>query len=598
VFSADTWRDSQNGIGRWRVLLEPDAAPGFPTFGVFAVDDNVQIDIDTVTVMEGYVDDVQPYLGPRGVHTELVKLTGRDYGLDLAQFYFTGARGDYRATLSGDIVRGVINSLVAIHGAGNPEITPPAAGIGNAINYEWANRTTMADGFRDICELDDHDFYVQDAVGRNLVYFPIGDPLQHLDGGGGRPDVDLIDFAVSPLGNILKLELGEELGLDLKNYFEAHAGIVDGHWTDLNGTDVVTTGWRSGVPANTTVSNNFVGGVGAPEMLNGKTSILCERDAAPAAQRLYMYLDFAALTTGYNQGGSLDLHDEGHIRYLCMAHDVDVGVPFLGNNISIGLGDNGGNIIYFYRNSSPAAAPNDQKYTADLTNDRWYEVTAQVGEHVRIGGALPSTDYWFFDVGGAPFNWWNVERIYFNTLQASPDPSWFLIDGLRIPGIEASALSQDAGSIGNYGYRMRQILRPDIKSQFELQDFSDDYVAKHRYPLESLRVTTIGQTGARYAGQSLDVVAPAFGIGDPGIGTTVEYRILKLHHSVVKNSNESDVLGFTFLTEFDLVKHEIVAGVQPLDPTRYFTSIDPQDSWTRKTRLNQRFRTNPQNYRY
>ena len=95
-------------------------------------------------------------------------------------------------------------------GGGNPAINPPAAGIGNAINYEWAPRTTIADGFKDICKLDDHDFYVPDAV-PNLTYFAIGAGAQHTA-------VNLIDIVGSANNNILKIEFDEALGLEIKNH--------------------------------------------------------------------------------------------------------------------------------------------------------------------------------------------------------------------------------------------------------------------------------------------------------------------------------------------------------------------------------------------
>jgi len=110
VLSADIWREAGNGIGRWEVVLDP-RANYWP--GVFTVDNNVRIDINGVQMMLGYIDDSKPFLSYRDIsgydigttrHTGLWKVTGRDYGMDLAQMYFTAASGDYsipvQATLS------------------------------------------------------------------------------------------------------------------------------------------------------------------------------------------------------------------------------------------------------------------------------------------------------------------------------------------------------------------------------------------------------------------------------------------------------------------------------------------------------------------
>ena len=76
VMEADIWRDTQTGIGRWQAILDPIDA--FNLFGVFNTDDAVVIAINGVTMMQGYVDDVYPYLDNRGYHTGLYRITGRD----------------------------------------------------------------------------------------------------------------------------------------------------------------------------------------------------------------------------------------------------------------------------------------------------------------------------------------------------------------------------------------------------------------------------------------------------------------------------------------------------------------------------------------
>jgi len=567
VLEADIWRDTQTGVGRWQVLMDPQVNY-WPT--LYNVDEAASISINGVLMMNGYVDDVKPYLDSRGYHTDLWLLNGRDLGLDLAQYFYKklsmgGARSDYVNTLSGNIIRDVINNMRATFGGGNPEINPPAAGIGNNIDFDWLPRMSLADGVKEIALLDNHDFYVDDAT-TNFTYFPVGSVAS---------GVTLIDFAASTTNNILELEVGEQLGLELKNYIEPFAGSLYDHYTELNGTDNAATGWNSG-NATCTVGNNTGGGYGPAgfEWLNGRNAVYCERSIAPAGNRIEMYLDFAALTTGYNQGGSVDLSDSSYIRYLAIQEDTDAGGA-LGNNVSVGLQDTGGNVIYYAR--WQANPPNKYGFTADLTNNKWYEITCHIGYDTQIQGVL-TTDYWYFDVGGAPFNWSAVDRIWFSTLQVSPNPSWFVVDGLHIPTVDVSALAQDAASIAAYGYRMRAVDRRDIVSQFELQDYADDYLAKHKDPLESIRCTASGQTGTPYAGETVEVVAPDLGVGGPNIGDTVTYRILKLHHQVVRNSRESTQEGYNFLTTYDLAKNEVDGSDQEVDTVRYYGSVDPQQA--------------------
>lgn len=595
VFEADIWRDTQNGIGRWQALLDPRGV--FSPFGIFSVDEPVAISINGVLMMNGYIDDVRPYLDSRGNHVELYQLNGRDLGMDLAQFFYkplvfdpTPTKGDYRNTLSGNIIRDIITNMqnAGIFGAGNPEINAPAAGIGGAINFEWTSRLNLADGFQAIAKLDNHDFYVDDAT-TNFIYFPIGTVAS---------GVTLIDFPASPTNNILGLEMGEALGLDMKNYVEVFAGSLDDHYTDLNGTDLATTGWNS-ANATCTVGNNYAGapapgpfGPANFEILtdNGKTSIYCERSVAPAGNRLEMYLDFGALLpvgNGYNQGGSINLEDSSHIRYLVIQDDTDAGIPNLGNNVSVGLQDTTGRRIYYW-NVVAGPAPNKQGYTGDLANNEWYEVTCHIGYDVRIAAAFPTADNWFFDVGAA-FDWNLVRYIWFSTLQASPNPSWFVVDGLQIPTVDVSALAQNVVT-PSPGYRMRAIDRRDLISQFELQDYADDYLAKYIDPLETVKLVTEGQTGTPFAGETVEVVATAFGIGGPLIGNTDTYRILALHHRVVKNSDASEYRGYNFLTEYDLVKNEVNGADQKLDPMRYYKSINPVEAQRRQVRLNQGYR--------
>jgi len=129
VTEADIWRDTQNGVGRWQAILDPAGA--FNLFGVFNFDETAEIQIDGSLMMRGYVDDIRPHLDDRGYHTGLYRLTGRDRGLDLAQFFYRnlamgGTKLLWRNTLSGSIITDVINNLQATFPASTIRQEPSA----------------------------------------------------------------------------------------------------------------------------------------------------------------------------------------------------------------------------------------------------------------------------------------------------------------------------------------------------------------------------------------------------------------------------------------------------------------------------------------
>jgi len=187
------------------------------------------------------------------------------------------------------------------------------------------------------------------------------------------------------------------------------------------------------------------------------------------------------------------------------------------------------------------------------------------------------------------FDWSNVEHIRFLS-----DPTWnqnigdfLIIDGFELPDVEVRSIAQVGPPIPDPpGTRMLDIYRPDIKNQVELDAFITDELAKHKDPVETIRITAEGQTGSHYAAQSLTVQAPS-----SGILVATQYRIFKLHHSVKLSPDESDIRGYDFITEYELVKQTIDAGTQEIDPTRIAISKAPTQALMRKIREDQRYRS-------
>jgi len=202
---------------------------------------------------------------------------------------------------------------------------------------------------------------------------------------------------------------------------------------------------------------------------------------------------------------------------------------------------------------------------------------------------------WFITTTAIPFDWSQIDRVRFISTQNMNPLDYFNIDGLQFPNAEVFSIQQDAVSQFNYGTRMREIYRPDIANQIELDAFSARKLAELKDPKETIvRAVTRGQCPNNYAAQSLDVVAPQFGIGGPAITNVERYRILRLHHRVVKNSDDSAYPGFTFTTEYELAKNQVTihtaTNTQLIDQPQVMLTGRPDWSTQEKRRLLERYR--------
>jgi len=274
--------------------------------------------------------------------------------------------------------------------------------------------------------------------------------------------------------------------------------------------------------------------------------------------------------------GRLDLSDEGVISYYFYLNRAPAG-PVL-DYFSIELADNGGNVIHWYKSPLVGPARNNKNFVNFIPNNLYYTVQTPVGTDVDIMPfALPTTDYWWFRAGAAPFNWADIRAINFTSQSPAgggaiaPNLGAFaVVDRLSIPNVEARSISADAASQGFYGRRMQEIYYPKIKSQIELDAFSTGQLAKYKDPMVTLEITASGQTGTHYAAQSLDVRAPSH-----GIPVLTVYRIMRLHHSVRLSPERNAYPGYDFITEYSLVQDQVGGSDQLIDPVRFDSSLNP-----------------------
>lgn len=519
VLQADTWRESLTGIGRWEVVLDP-----FPNFygGAFNFDDVASISINGVLMMEGYLDDAIPFLADGGVWKDHILLSGRDYGIDLALLYYTQNYENDRADW---IVQNALTGVGSEIGFASPNAAP-------LLNYKF-DRTFMAVGIRDLAQNVGYDFYVENAkVAGSAVmqFFPVGAAAQHTA-------VDLVSDLNNVGNNILGFKLGEVRGTNVANRVEAIAGFLKDHWTDLNST-AYTPVFGCAVTDNVVIFLYGKGGIEIEVVGPGATFVQ------------------AGLTFPRYDHTVIDLSARGTGRYAAFPNLTTVNKA-----TRIRLHDTNGDRIEFYRNTGKVTERTDIDSVANplWDNQEWRFIPFPYGDGTEIdwGGPAGTSDAWNA-IGGTvvtqTFNWARVNQIEFNSDAVNPQSvnDFIIIDGLDLPTVEAISVATDPAPQG--GIRMFPVYRPDIRNQVELDAFSAWKLERTQNPLESLLIASIGQTGTPYAAQSLDVRIRNY------IPTLTPYRIAELHHMVVKNSSESMEPGYTFLTEYNLVRNNLTAG--------------------------------------
>ena len=546
VIQADLWRESLTGIGTWEVILDPH--PHNWT-GVFAVDQPVSISINGVLMMAGYLDAAKPFLADTGTFTLLYRLSGRDYGLDLATLYIIA---DYRNMRADDIVQAAL-----IASGGELRFASPSAAIFQ--NYEF-NRKFLADGIQELAQNAGYDFYVDNVKAAGIVplhFFPVGIPWEHTA-------VNLTSDVGGFGNNILDFDMGETDGFNLANRVEAIAGPLNDHYTDMNVVD-----W---VGINATVTNL----VPPPTLsvLHGKSSMLVTNNTGVLNQigveltfprYNHTVLDLSASTTG---------------KYDYLVHDT-LGVT---KRVRIRLRDLNNNEIEFLRLPNWLGFTKCYQCTDQLHNDEWrtvdFPLGAEAGIEPAVVGGATVKGYWYEFAGAfvVPFDWENVDRIRFYTTTNNTNPNdYFVIDGLSLPNVEVISIATDPTPIG--GTRMLPVYRSDIKSQVELDAFAAWKLVRTQDPLENIQIVAIGQTGTPYAAQSLDIrIAPC-------IPALTQYRIFSLHHQVVKSSDESLQPGYTFITEYNLIRNELTTGgSQLITPETALFPVSPVKADIRKKR--------------
>lgn len=488
--------------------------------GIFDVEDAVELKINTVSMLKGYLDNVLPEVSNQhAAYEELIKVLGRDYGQDLANLQLTK---DYYNTAVEDIFDDALTETGA-------EITLSALSNLSSFNLSFKD-DYLLNKFTELGKLGNADFYVDDA--KALQLFALAD--------APPSGVTLQSIAGSSTNNILRIEeIGELMGFDIRNFIKVKGAQVHDHWTEGNAGN-----WEG---VNCTLTNETTLRVA------GQTSIKGTVNVNPSAQpRIDLLFPL------YNYDPYLDFSEVGSVDCSVFVHHNDVN----NHDLRVYAEDDEHHVIYYSSSVSYTTPPNV-----------WKLIKFPVGPDNTIA-ALATTNSWW-KVGGSAFTW----KIIVLGVEADGvmlENRYMILDGLSLGGIDTVALASEGAPWGGHRKRMLTLSRTDIDSQVQLQATADDELEKRRLALQKLKVTTMFQSSCHYAGQTVEVCAPSSGIGTESGGepdTTVTYRILSLHHIAAPHVNL--LKGHDAVTEFELIQHEIDAVTQKVDPLRFKLGVNP-----------------------
>lgn len=516
VRDVDIRKDKSTGIGSCTLVINNDG----DTWGdTFSPNDAVEVAINGQLMFSGCVDNVMPILDNKGVLMNWMTVTSRDDGRVLTDLYVTTDK--FIDEESGYIIDEILSE------AGDP-LTYFDPGGTPTTTYQ-CKRSYLSDAIVEIAERVGYDFYI-DTTGE-LHFFPAGTV---------DSTVDLLSVPGGGSNNLLDFEEYEQIGTDIYNSIEVHAGSVKDHWTNGNAGDWVTLLGDASVMTDYTVT-----------WMSGGASIA----VALGGLNQTVGIDFS--DGKYSQGGTLDLRELGQAS-VSVIPELGVAGTF---SFEPTLIDATGKMIRFYRTSGGSGS---KGFTTNLDASlfSWRVINFPLGEHVGNPiTATPQNGKWY---GDTDFDWENVKKIGFKIEKSViATLSNVYIDLLYIPTIEARSIREDSGvgsSIALYGKRMYSEYRKDLTTQAELDEYAEKLLELKKDPVKKFKATAVGQTGTKYAAQSVDVQAPGYGI--PAL---TDYIIVSLHH---KLHYEKDERGWMFTTEYDLAE----SGV---DATRIIYTDDP-----------------------
>ena len=519
ILEMDIWQETRK-VGRWQLILKNI---NNKWAGDLIQNDDSFLKINNVTMMAGYLDDPYPFLDEKmGVYTNKIRVLGRDYGRDLAKLYHSGGYVDTKAD----------DLLAILLTAVSSEITYDSLSTAPPVNME-RSRTYLIDWLNDTAQRVNYDAYV--TIAKMLHFFAYGTESSGVTLKSQEGEAD---------NNILSLLKGEALGFSIVNEIELTAGPVQGHWTDGNHADF-TPG------ANTSVTYDPV------ERWAGTSSIRFFTSINSYPQ---ITLDFSG--AGLYSHAGLDLSRPTEMSYY-IRH---TGVTTFFSVRPI-LEDVSGNIIEFKRGSKPFGVQQKGQTEVQVHN-KWLKLQVHIGEDsiIKNSETDDAGNHWY-NTTGSGFDWSDVKKLSWKCITATQGAASIWLDLLCIPSVEVLSAVKNQTSINEHGRSMWHDERQDIRSQIELDIIALKELNERKDEIKNLRIIADGQIESKYAGLTLEVIAPQH-----GITSLTTYRVIKLHHQVRKTAI---MKGRTFITTYDLIRNELNPVTQLYNPMRFTLAEDP-----------------------
>ena len=483
--------------------------------GVFSPQNTVDLKVNTVDFMKGYVDTITHLVyDQQDIFRHLLRVTGRNYSQDAMNLIHTESY-DYNTRID-DLLDDALNDT-------GSEITYASGSSESQMagGYE-AKDEFLINIMRDCFEREDYDGYVNAAKAFQLV------DLGNLTASG----ITLKSVAAAADNNILAIpqpiEYTEADGIPIKNYVKVIGQRVRDGYSDGNASD-----WTAGTSCS--VSND----AGTKKMGASSIKNTLTYDGVNPNK---FWLDFSgglySKTLNY-----LDWSVYGQEECMWWGRAQSPGVMV--NYCIMCLMDTTGNEISYY---------NKPFEDAGMLDDVWYWLGAPVGTECDIAVAGGQSEWkWRVNVDGN-FTW-QIEKLGFTTIVAGTGaanfPQYMWIDDMRLPE-EMVSISENGASQGSYRKRCIPIRKPYFKTQLEIDDYSAAVLAVLKDPPEYVKLQADGTAGI-IAGVNKWIPATSLTVNIPRLAINAEtWRFTKLHHIVEPRAN-LDGQGHDFITEVEAV---------------------------------------------
>lgn len=500
INKVEIWLKATDGIGRFKCQIKNNAGE---YTGAFSADDPVEIKIEDIVFLRGYLDSGMPISeDAKSIYEQRFELNGRDYGQDLANKTVDKTIADYPYVVkfADDIIDSMLaNAPSEIAFAPSGDHKYQGVEIPK-LTYEDLGTEYLIEAIRKILQRINFDSRVD--LEKDLNISPIGS----IDSG------IILQMGV----NILKLIPTEFDSYELRNYIVGRGKqVVDG-WSEGNKDDF-TCG------TGNILSNEF------EHVAKGGACIKCEIGTGGEIELIltfpkfnYDYLDFSNIAK----------------KDIAIAVSGITDLAYANKDVLVLLTDTEDNILQYWDRLNGASKP--EIYL-------WHDFVFPIGPECEIGGGGDNRKRWV-QITGSTFNW-KIKKIHFFLPDYTIHTGYF--DHLRIP-VPMVAYAQDAGSQGSFKVRHLPVNGKSCETQQELQELVDSVLAKRKTPIQELKVIAMGNAGI-IGGECKWIAGYKVKVHSPGDGIINEYYRMTEIYLVV--SEEPIQNGQDFIATLRLVPY-------------------------------------------